>query len=247
MRRFLDFVARVVPYQMSARLDHFSNHKKFHQPFKGPMNGQTARLEIVRELIESFGVERIVETGTFRGSTTEWFSTFGIPVVTMEVIPRFAEFARIRLKKARNVRVLTTNSVDGLAQLIAEGGDLDVPTLFYLDAHWYDYLPLRREYELIVANFARPIIVIDDFQVPDDPGYEFAAYESGSLTLDYLIEPGDLLEASVFFPRTKARWETGAKSGYVVVTTDAAIAAAMRAMPLLRPWQVEMRQAAGAA
>ena len=47
------------------------------------------------------------------------------------------------------------------------GGPIDrtVPTLFYLDAHWLEHLPLREEVELITANFPRAVIVIDDFEV----------------------------------------------------------------------------------
>ena len=62
-----------------------------------------------------------------------------------------------------------------------------LPTLFYLDAHWNDHLPLREEVELALKHFAKAVLIIDDFAVPDDPGYAFDDYGPGkALTLDYL-------------------------------------------------------------
>jgi len=37
------------------------------------MNGQTARLEIARSIIEKYGIEQIIETGTFRGQQPNGF------------------------------------------------------------------------------------------------------------------------------------------------------------------------------
>jgi hypothetical protein len=47
------------------------------------------------------------------------------------------------------------------------------PTLFYLDAHWEEYLPLRDELQLIYNNFPRAVVLVDDFKVDDDLGYGF--------------------------------------------------------------------------
>lgn len=238
MRRFIDFIAPALPYKLAAALDHFTNHKKFYFPFGGPVNGSTARAEVLRELIEYCGIERIVETGTFRGTTTEWFSSFGLPVISFEIIPRFAEFSRMRLKKRENVTVVTAESSEGLEKLIAAGADLEKPTLFYLDAHWYDYLPLRREYEMICEHFARPIIVVDDFEVEGDPDYAFGSYDVGTINLDYMVKPEDSFPARIYFPVTAARWETGARSGYVVITTDDEMASIIEErIPLLRRHQ----------
>ena len=239
MRRFVDFIAPALPYRLAASLDHFTNHKKFYYPFGGPVNGSTARAEVIRELIEFCGIERIVETGTFRGTTTEWFSSFGLPVISYEIMPRYAEFARMRLRKRENVTVVTAESSEGLEALVSSGADLDTPTLFYLAAHWYDYLPLRREYEMICENFPRPIIVVDDFKVEGDPDYAFSSYEVGTLDLDYMVKPDDDFPARIYFPSTPACWETGAKTGYVAITTDDVMARIIEErIPLLRRYDL---------
>lgn len=220
MRKLLDHIARVVPADWAGRLDHRSHHWKYFYPYGGPMNGQTARAEIVREIIEYCGVQKIVETGTFRGTTTEWFASFGIPVLSYEVVPRFAEFSRHRLRKQPQVEIEITNSVDGLKKLAAS----DEITLFYLDAHWYDYLPLRDEYALIQEKFPHATIVIDDFKVPSDPEYTYDDYGPDmQLTLEYM-SPAFTKTPAVFFPSVKAKWETGQRRGSVTMTTDDALA-----------------------
>jgi hypothetical protein len=55
----------------------------------------------------------------------------------------------------------------------------DTRTFFYLDAHWHKDLPLRDETEFIMRNFDSFVIMIDDFEVPGDPGYTFDDYGPG--------------------------------------------------------------------
>ena len=42
--------------------------------WRGPFNGQNARQQIVRDLVFSLKIEQFVETGTFRGTTTEFLA-----------------------------------------------------------------------------------------------------------------------------------------------------------------------------
>lgn len=207
------------------------------------MNGQTARLEIAREIMELCGIGCVIETGTFLGSTTEWFAQFAVPVISVEIMDRNYGYARERLKGLANVALRHANSVDVLGELAREGHDRALPTLFYLDAHWYEHLPLREELEIIFGNFDKAVILVDDFQVPDDPGYGYDDYGHGkALTLDYLKEVR-MPPLQLYFPRTAARWETGAKKGSLVATGDMELMAALDQAPLLRRWQPVKAQA----
>ena len=77
-----------------------------------------------------------------------------------------------------------------------------MPTLFYLDAHWEDRLPLREEAELAVGSFSKAVLMIDDFEVPGDPSYAFDDYGPGKrLCLDYLLS-ANLPPVSIYFPST---------------------------------------------
>ena len=68
-----------------------------------PMNSQSGRIEIARQIISRCGIGRIIETGTFLGGTTEFFAQFNIPVITAEYNPEYAIRARARLNNRKNV------------------------------------------------------------------------------------------------------------------------------------------------
>jgi hypothetical protein len=114
---------------------HMGRYKTFYA-YDGPMNGQAARLEIVRSIIEKCEIEQIIETGTHRGTTTEWFSQFSIPVFSAEIQPRFASFARRRLAGRPNVHIENLDSVVALEHWSEASDIVSRRTLFYLDAHW---------------------------------------------------------------------------------------------------------------
>jgi hypothetical protein len=198
------------------------------------MNGQTARLELCRQILTGFDIRQIVETGTFRGTTTEWFAQFGRPVVTFEVSERFATFSELRLRKYPNVQIVRGNSVDGLRTLLHDGVHRMSTVFYYLDAHWGHYLPLADELRLITAQSPRAIVLIDDFAVAGDADYEFDDYGPGKvLNLDYLVANG-FRDLSVFFPATPARLETGRRRGYVLLTADPNHSAALARLAHLR-------------
>ncbi len=77
----------------------------------------------------------------------------------------------------------------------------------YLDAHWDADLPHHEELEIVVENWDRAAVMIDDFAVPDDPGYGYDDYGPGKAqTREYLPPmPGWPL----FYPTAPSRAETG--------------------------------------
>lgn len=208
-----------------------------------PMNGQAARLEMTREIFELCGIEQVVETGAFRGATTEWMAQFGKPVFSLEISPVYAAYTSARVKAYANVEVRNTDSVNGIAELARNTPACRLTTFFYLDAHWYDYLPLREELELVFGNFPRAIVMIDDFAVPDDPDYVYDDYgASKALTVELL---GEMRYSpyACFLPAARARFETGARRGSIVVACHPELLDALRRAPLLREWPVTARSA----
>jgi len=210
----------------------FRDHRKFY-PWGFAMNGQTARLEAVRQIIYTAEIARIIETGTFRGTTTEWFAQFGLPVETVETDERFFSFSKARLSKFSNVELHLDSSVSFLANRLTHANMSD-RVLFYLDAHWENNLPLRDELRIIFAKHANSVILIDDFNVLDDAGYAYDNYgPDKALTLDY-IERSNLPVYHAFYPATPSKQETGMKSGWIVLTPDPDIAERLRTIVLLR-------------
>ena len=210
--------------------------KRNRHYFGPPMNGQTERINLVQQVISQCGIERIVETGTFLANTTVWFASFGLPVMTVEINARYFGFSQARLRPHRNVAIREGNSLDFLRSIIAGATDRTAPTLFYLDAHWLNHLPLREEVELITANFPRSVIVVDDFEVPGDPGYGFDDYGAGKrLSLDYLLQAATP-SLAIYFPRVRSDQETGVRRGSVTLTANPELEVILDRMPALRRW-----------
>jgi hypothetical protein len=210
--------------------DYYSRRKGVFYPWGFAMNSMTSRLEATRQLIYGLQIEQIIETGTFRGTTTEWFAQFGIPVETVEINERFFAFSQVRLAGFRNVTVSLSSSVPFLQAREATSAS----TLFYLDSHWENHLPLREELELIFARYPNSVVLIDDFKVPDDEGYGFDHYAADKeLTIEY-VRASNVPALFYFFPSTPSMQETGAKRGWVVLTANAEMAHQLRTLPLVR-------------
>ena len=205
-------------------------------PYFGPMNGQTARLEIVREIITELGIARIVETGTFRGVTTQWFAQFGVPVLGIEINKRYATFTKLRLRNRPNVEIRRGNSAAILRDIVSRGDWSNERVLFYLDAHWGNELPLREEIEIVMQHFRQAVVIVDDFAVPGDPDYIFDDYGPGKRLDLNLLRAAKTPPLSIFFPAVSAQRETGMRTGCVVFTGDSAIAGKLATFPLLRRW-----------
>jgi hypothetical protein len=208
-------------------------------PWGGPFNGQLERVAMVRSLLR-LAPDFIVETGTFRGVTTEFLAReSACPVVTVEIHERSFGFAQGRLWRLRQVEMIKGDSRSAIQQVAQRPGLANKFPLFYLDAHWGEDLPLAEEIDLAFTHWPRAIILIDDFQVADDSGYLFDDYGSGkALTLDFTARVRELHHLHTFFPATPASQATGHKRGCVVFVKDADLAARVRAIPDLREYSV---------
>ena len=105
---------------------------------------------------------------------------------------------------------------------------------FYLDAHWGHEHPLREEVTMIMQHWRESIIMIDDFQVPDDDGYGCDVLDCGTkLSLECLkpVSPFGL----VAFPAAPSAGESGARRGCVILATADAAAETLAKATSLRP------------
>ncbi len=194
----------------------------------GPFNGQKRRKELFEGILHNVSPKAIVETGTFRGRTASYFAETGLPVYSVEYNPRVYGFARELLRGYDNVVMLEGDSRAGLRQFLgtALSDKLQDPLFFYLDAHWNADLPLAEELDIIFAACARPVVMIDDFEVPDDAGYGYDDYGGANvLNAEYIAPSVERYGMSELYPSAPSSSETGAKRGSVILCgkTDAAI------------------------
>lgn len=178
-------------------------------------NRQNIRRALVTEVLQEMKPSCIIETGTFLGETTGFFAKFGFPVISSEISAPIHYAAKQRLAKFSNIKLMLCDSRLLFRNIISDNLN-SKPAFIYLDAHWLDDLPLLEEIRLIDANWDDYIILIDDFQVPNDPGYGYDKYSKKRiLNLSYIS--GCLVNKPirVFFPSAPSSQESGAKRGYV--------------------------------
>jgi hypothetical protein len=110
-------------------------------------------------LIREYECDAVVETGCFLGDTTEYLARQYpyLPVTTCDIAPEYASFTRHRLRAHSNATVVTGSSAEVLPEAVAR----HKRPLIYLDAHWYDYWPLRNE----LSTITRGVVCIDDFDI----------------------------------------------------------------------------------
>jgi len=218
-----------VPPRLASRID--MARPSLRASWGGPLNGQSHRQQLIRDLARAIDFDEVVETGAYRGTSTEFFAhVFGKPVLTVEANPRFYDYAAWRLANYPSVTLERGDSRAFLRRLAGRGGN-DRTTLFYLDAHWEEDLPLREEIDIVAGHWVHAVIVIDDFEVPGDSGYGYDDYGPGRrLSAEYLP---DLPGWTVAYPSIASSDETGARRGCVILASPG-LEPIIAALPSLR-------------
>lgn len=213
-------VTRYLPAKLAGRLDLL--RPSYWASWGGPLNGQERRQEIVRELAREVRFDRVIETGTYRGTTTEFFSAvFGVPVATVEANLRHFTYSSRRLAVHRHVTVELGDSRAFLRRLVEAPATRAETVFIYLDAHWEDDLPLAEELQIIASGWPRAVVMIDDFQVPGDAGYAYDGYGPGKLLVEEYLPVNALQGWSLYYPIAGSDKETGSKSGCCVLVSPA--------------------------
>ena len=135
--------------------------------------GNTPTTKIKRKFIyrlgQTFSCTIVVESGTYFGQSTKYFSKFFSKVFSVELSPKLYEFSSRRFSKISNIFLYLGDSVVQLPRIVLL---LNQPTIFYLDAHasggvtqqGEEPSPIKKELE-IISNFEylrNSIILLDD-------------------------------------------------------------------------------------
>ena len=204
----------------------------------GVLNSQAHRRQMCLEITRAIQPVAIVETGTFRGTATEFFAetlatTVG-EVFTCEIDPLLSCYCEIRLRGFSHVHVFNLDSRAFLKALVLRRVITEGPVFCYLDAHWDDDVPLREELDILLKETEDPVIMVDDFAVPGEDGYRYDDYGPGkALSLEYL-RPFDGTGLGYFFPSLPAAEETGERRGCVVIAKTRRAVERLCALPSVR-------------
>ena len=214
---------KFLPPDLAGRIDLL--RPSFRGSWGGPLNGQQRRCDIVRDLARAISFDRAIETGTYRGTSTEFFSAvMGTPIETVEANPRFLAYSSRRLAILPNVHVVPGDSRPFLQKLAKCPGTTNESVFVYLDAHWEGDLPLAEELQIIARSWTQAVVMIDDFQVPDDDGYLFDDYGAGKKLSESYLPTVDLAGWQLFYPKAHSSDETGARRGCCVLVPPALFA-----------------------
>ena len=97
---------------------------------------------IVRKLVNDYGIQTVIETGTWRGYTTRRFSEFVSHVISIDINRDFTTAAVETCFDQFGVGLLVGSSIDQLPFVIKSFRE---SRLYYLDAHWGNEWPLLGE------------------------------------------------------------------------------------------------------
>jgi predicted O-methyltransferase YrrM len=203
----------------------------------GPFNGQEARKQIVSEVAGVMQPTAVIETGSYRGTTTAFLRDLGAPVYTVELNAQLYFYVSRRFRRDERVEVAHGDSREYLEKLAQRSNVPKARVLFYLDAHWEDDLPVQEELEMIRTVWRESVVMVDDFEVPDDPAYGFDDYGPGR-TLSVSCLPIEDLGYRIFWPSTPGEEETGERRGCVVLATPDEAAERISTLTSLRPQNV---------
>lgn len=136
------------------------------------------------EIIAARDITTVVETGIDRGGSTMLFSEMVPRVIGVDNDPAKIDIVMtaIRERDIQNVTILEGNSPTILRVLTA---DIDASrVLFFLDAHWQSYWPLRDEIQAIPRG--QGVLVMHDARVPSCPDLGVDEYDGQELSYEYL-------------------------------------------------------------
>lgn len=226
-------VPRLLPEQWKGWLDVY--RPAYRASPDDAFNGQQGRRAIVEAVITAVEPDVLVETGTYKGSSTEHLARrTKLPVHSVEASPRFHGYSRHRLRGVPGVHLQLGDSRSFLRELGGGPVPRTARPFFYLDAHWGDDLPLAEELQIIESTWTTWAVMVDDFQVTGDAGYLYDDYGPGkALTVEYAVSAGIPIER-LHVPTLPSSEETGARHGCTVIGSPGAIDNLLAGIPLLR-------------
>ena len=199
-------------------VDHVEPHVYMDEWSVQPFNGQVHRIAAITAIAKALQPTIAIETGTYLGSSTPYLAGLAERgAITIEIDDFNADRAEARFRRNHPLLSITLLRGDSATMIKTALSRLDPASdrvLAYLDAHWFDQIPTTTELEALDAWGGVWAAVIDDFHVPDDPGYGFDSY--GSTIIGPSIVPS-ALHVSTWVVAAPSSTETGARRGTGVV------------------------------
>ncbi len=131
---------------------------------------------------DQYSLDTVIETGTFKGSTTSWFCENFDNVYSVECNREYYEESKKNLERFKNLTLNLEESPNFLSKVLPKIDDKK--TIIFLDAHWYTN-PVLAELQNIKRSGKKPIIAIHDFMVPDHPEFGYDVYPNQGIVYNW--------------------------------------------------------------
>ena len=160
--------------------------------FGEAFNDEVPLCKTIVKLKEKFNLTMAVETGTYDGRTTRFFESIFDRVDTFECNKEMFDQAILKSNHKHASNYHLGNSGEMLVDVLKDATGERI--LFYLDAHWGTYWPLRDEFKQIIQyNKDNCIIMIDDIKVPGHKEIGYDRYGSAECSYEYVKDLVDEL------------------------------------------------------
>lgn len=177
------------------------------------VNGDVLRARVMYELFNRCSCNLFLETGTFRGSTSILAARLlRAPVYTSEVVARSHWISRLRCLGIPSIHLYHEDSRVFLRRMAKEHGS--ARPMFYLDAHWGEDLPLQEELNIIGSAWSSYVVIIDDFEVPGEPGFGYDIYDQALSLANIQVGAQGI---QVYYPAYAPEESGPCRRGYVVL------------------------------
>lgn len=154
-------------------------------PFQDlPFNGDSYLSKEFLRLKHKYNIKTAVETGSCLFSSTKWFGENFDEVYTFENNETFYNAGVHKVQDMSHVHPILNDSVQGLKDI---KDNIDSQSIFFLDAHWWDFCPLLDELEVLSTYEHKPIIVIHDFKT-DNPEFGYDSYHGQDFDFNFIKE-----------------------------------------------------------
>lgn len=177
-------------------------------------NEDTVLQNTFKNLVEKYSPEVLLETGTYEGDTTEYFVSFGIPVISTEWFEHNYVIAKEKFKDNRDVVLFLGDS----AAKISENFNLiqDKKVIAFLDSHGQEDHSCERELEVLSKLNIKPVILIHDFNVPGK-NFQGGGYDGHPYDYKYFKSYFDAVYGENEYTYSYNEDATGARVGVIIL------------------------------
>lgn len=186
------------------------------------MNWQFVRASIIIKLANELGFDSFIETGTNQGETCLLMAAqTKLPIFSCDINADNLKKARLRVLPYLGRRVsLSHQDAATFLQTVLFSSGVKRP-LIYLDAHIDSQLPLRRELQTVFSRLENFFILIDDFKVPSDTGFNYMTYGEHAVDWEHIESTLATCPRPMFafYPAYASGQETGMRMGFILLAT----------------------------